>query len=458
MLWLDNKTLGILPKSKKDAKKTAIYLLHTDGSSAGNIPLKIDNPKDILFLAVSPDGKNMVVASYDTVFFLNGKGNLIKKLEIEEKRRLVHPTFSPDSKRIAFKVMQERDVNSESRLLVTDIEFYKPDGTVLSRIKVPIAVPGTIQPTSRPGTAAKKGEKRKYIRIWNASTGKEAISFPALPKLEYVFSVAFSPDGKRLLWGNALSSARVWDLRKGKLLFNLQGHARGVPTAIFSPNGNQILTADECETLKIWNAKDGKLERTIKGEARSKDIVRAAWSPNGKLIAAPSADKTIKLFDVNTGEKKLTLYGHEKGVVAVAFSPSGKRLASASWDRTVKIWDVKTGKTVLTLTGHKSTVAAVSYSPGGEWIASSGTDFTVRLWNANTGKIKFVLTEHSNDVIALAFSPTGDRIASGDLSGNIMVWDTASGSRKLLITNVLVVTSVAFSPDGKMIVSGSLYD
>lgn len=161
MLWLNNKTLGILPKGKKNAKKTAIYLLHADGSSAGNIPLEIDKPKDILFLAVSPDSKNMVVASYDTVFFLDGKGNLIKKLEIEEKRRLVHPTYSPDSKRIAFKVMQERDVSGESQMIVTDIEFYKPDGTVLSRNKVPVTVPGTIQPTSRPDTAAKKGEKKK---------------------------------------------------------------------------------------------------------------------------------------------------------------------------------------------------------------------------------------------------------------------------------------------------------
>jgi WD40 repeat protein len=82
----------------------------------------------------------------------------------------------------------------------------------------------------------------------------------------------------------------------------------------------------------------------------------------------------------------------------------------------------------------------------------------VRVWDASTGEELKELKGHTDWVRSVAFSPDGKHIVSGSGDNSVRVWDASTGDKlKELKGHTNQVTSVAFSPDGKHIVSG-LYD
>ena len=95
----------------------------------------------------------------------------------------------------------------------------------------------------------------------------------------------------------------------------------------------------------------------------------------------------MKLWDVATNTNIATLEGHRRDVFAVSFSPDGATLASGAQDDTVKLWDIATHKNIATLEGHTWDVYSVSFSPDGTTLASGARDGTVRLWDVAEAKL-----------------------------------------------------------------------
>ena len=154
-------------------------------------------------------------------------------------------------------------------------------------------------------------------------------------------------------------------------------------------------------------------------------------------------------------EQPAPVPGHTDGVLGVAFSPDGKTLASASRDTTIKLWDVQTGKGRATLKGHTAGFAGGIQSgwqdPG---LGKRGQ--TIKLWDVATGKEQATLNGNTGTVASVAFSPDGKTLASGSIDKTIKLWDVATGKELATLKgHTDVVWSVAFSPDGKTLASGS---
>ncbi|CAE7196565.1 unnamed protein product [Rhizoctonia solani] len=157
--------------------------------------------------------------------------------------------------------------------------------------------------------------------------------------------------------------------------------------------------------------------------------------------------------------------GHTNWVSSVVFSPSGDSVASGSYDHTIRIWDTHESSPIgEPFRGHSNEIHSVSYCPVGDLIASGSTDKTIRLWDVNTCRQLGQSLSSNHPFLSVAFSPNGKLIVSGS-SGpytsptgcTVQLWDVLDRTvvSRPFKGHIGGIDSVAFSPDGTQVISGS---
>ena len=302
------------------------------------------------------------------------------------------------------------------------------------------------------------GGGNKTLRLWDTRTG-QPIGDPLTGHTGAVSSVAFSPDGRRLVTASWDTTVRLWDAHTGQPIGDpLTGHTGSVTEVAFSPDGQRIVSGSTDKTLRQWDAHTGQpIGDPLTGHTGS--VTEVAFSSDGRCLASTS-DSSVWLWDTRTGQPiGNPLTGHTSPVSSVALSPDGHTVASGSRDTTVRLWDAHTGQPLGDpLTGHTDWVNSVAFSPDGHTVASGSRDTTVRLWDAHTGQpLGDPLTGRAGAVNSVAFSPDGRCLASGSVDGTVRLWDAHTGQPlgDSLTGHTDIVYSVAFSPDGQNVASGS---
>ena len=200
------------------------------------------------------------------------------------------------------------------------------------------------------------------------------------------------------------------------------------------------------------------------------------WSPTGRLIATGSNDKTIKLmnisdlYTINSNNKKLInesetqeiqITGNQGTVRSLCFEPGNDNvlLSANSGENVIKIWDTFKGVNIGCLEGHNSDVNSVKWSNDSHLFASCGLDKTVRFWDIKEHKNINILSAIQyadiND-IAIFSQSNNTIIAVGHTDGLMTIWDFSKQSViKEIYEHNEQIRSVAFSPDGKYLLSGA---
>ena len=244
-----------------------------------------------------------------------------------------------------------------------------------------------------------------------------------------------------------------WRLSHGYLRrFDLLGGE--VIVVAVSPDGKTLASASKDRIVRLWNAETGELRATLAGHTN--EIFCLAFSPDGKTMASGSADATAIVWDVESNQAKRTLRGDGGAITAIAFSTDSQSLFAAS--QNITIWDVNSGDPKTTATGLVNNVNIhtgmfVSFSPDGSTLAV-GTDNAVTLWDVTKGQQLTTLNGHTDKVSSVAFSPDGKSVVSGSWDRSVKFWDVDSGAEQHTCEgHTNHVFAVAFAPDGKTVAS-----
>jgi glucose/arabinose dehydrogenase len=328
----------------------------------------------------------------------------------------------------------------------------------------PTLAPPSMQPTTTLVVTPTKGPSPTPT-----ATQPPRQLFTFEPKAGAVFGSAFSPDGRLLAAGGANGLVTLWDVSGAAPVEVAHLKASASVLAVqFSPDGAYVVAGLMDYSAQAWPiayAVTSTLQvgQVIDLAGHTASVSSVAFSPDGTLLVTGSVDGTLKWWDLAIrSQVRASSLLYTGSVVSVVFSPDGQLLIYGGTTPEIFVWSLAQKKVVAKLTGAGQAGRSLAFSADGRWLAAGSYDGTVRLWQrASAESVDFApvasVVEGKAAGYAVAFSADG-LLATAKEDGTISLWQVKPGGAALVAAlagqHKGPVRSLAFSPDGRLLVSG----
>ena len=154
-------------------------------------------------------------------------------------------------------------------------------------------------------------------------------------------AVALSVDGRQLATtgvNSGRAAITIFDLQTKKVSHTLLGHEGPIRSLAFSPDGLRLVSGSVDGSARIWNPGDSKFPEVVRFDGHAGEVTAVAFNSNATQVISGAANKTLKLWNSADAVEIIDLPGHAGAIVGVAFGSSNQPV-SASADKTVRIWN-----------------------------------------------------------------------------------------------------------------------
>jgi WD40 repeat protein len=416
--------------------------------------LRLRHGAEVEGLAFSADGKVLASVSRDATIRLwevaTGKERSRIDLAGMKLYAGVTITLAADGKTIAFS-------SQEQTIHVWDTATCKE----LRQIRWPGLNTNGMGPTillSADGQLLAAWSNDAKFRLWEVATGKERFQIALMPG-HIIARMAFAPDGKVLAVCPGDKSVRLWDTTTGKEVQQLHGHQFGAYALAFAPDG-KTLASGGFKQVRLWEVATGQ-QRLVLGNFK-RPVFALAFSADGNTLSAAADDGQCRAWDWKAAKEVrqfsvLPPSGDSANPISkIVFAPDGKLLAWTAWSNRIQLTDAQTGKELLAGSGQPD-VAHFALAPDGKTLASPCTDGKLRLWDTASGKEVRAWKAGQGPIQFLHYTPDGKTLIT--LGKKLQRWDVVSGELREqfdLADGPFLVGPWAVSADAKVLAVGAV--
>jgi WD40 repeat protein len=453
-------------------------------------------------IVFAPDGKSLAVRSFDRSTFVLETDTGKTMCQVKAKQNpapmavaIVNGSmpvadglaFAPDSKTLAtLEIEFDKQQMVKRHIKVTDIQT----GNEIRRIDNDNVASVAYSPN---GKILAFGSVRK-IHLLEADTGKE---IHQIDNKSPVTTLAFAHDGKSVAAKGEDNVVRLFETATGKSLHEMRLPIRAAVQAnqffivgagaletrdIAFGHDDKTLAVGGTQTLRFWSVATGKEQAAAGGHRAGVTAVLVA--PDGKTMLSHGDDRVIRRWDARSGQE-LGHFEEPKGATTVAFAPDAQTVAVANTDGTIRLLAAADGKELHKFKAHADGLASLTFTPDSKTLASRGTiDNIIRLYDVAKGNeikqmnvpvekqpgngVDFVVIGGGFGPVGhgFVFSPDGQTLAAyvgpnnafvgnpqGQAAAKLVIWDVTTGKelRPITLRSGVVVTNLAYSPDGRLL-------
>lgn len=408
-----------------------------DGIEAEQIRTIIKSPEPAAEILFSEDGRHLVTASDSALQFY--------RTTESGMATLTHDAGKPDSKFKDLLPMKTTfAVRTNRSLSLWDFEAQqmkgKIDNTAESLNQVVSSLDGKLIATAG---------SNPVISLWNGQTGRKLRNINR--NSNEVYALGFDPQG-RLISGGRDKVAIVARPEKLGQAMSLRGHQGWIWSVDYSTSGNVLASGSQDTKIILWDANTGAQIKQLTDHTGSVQFV--TFSPTESVLASASRDDSIRFWDTETYTIIEECRKHTADVNSLDYSADGTLLVSGADDGNVIVWDVATKSVLAKHHVDQGKVWAVAFAADGS-VAFGGTNQTVSTWDFASGHPPKSLYKCDFNITSLRFSNDRDTLACSTSDGTILTFDyqqrTIRG-QPAAPHSTDAMTAV-FSPDGQSLIS-----